>query len=274
MFVVSLAVLAPVLFLALGREIPPDVLEKMSQYVSLEASISTEQLAGSFVVGLIVAGTPLHVIVRYLSTVVHELGHAFMAGLLGGRPRNITISLDASGLAVYEPPVTWGRGRASLVSFAGYPAPTVASLAAVEALRLGYSRTWFLFAAATLGISILLLIRNFWGFFWTTSVVVVSYAAAREVSSHYLGMAAGAVAGYLALEGIRNVRTQLAFVRRFPGSGTDAERIAGWWRLSPTFVAALHFMIVAALGGYATVRAIGPEWPAIESRVRELFETL
>lgn len=273
MFLVSIIVLAPVLLLAAGRELPPEVLDQIDRLVPLDTTIGQGQLAASFAAGLIVAGTPLHVVVRYLSTVVHELGHAFTAGLLGGRPKNITISLDASGLAVYQPPFTWGRGRASLVSFAGYPAPAVAALAAVEALRLGYSRTWFMFAAATLAVSILLLIRNFWGFLWTSCVVFGSYLAAREVGAQYLGMAAGAVAGYLALEGIRNARVQLAIARRFPGTGTDAERIAGWWRFSPSFVAVVHLLVVVTISGYAATRAIGPQWSVVEDLVRDVVDS-
>jgi len=272
MFLVSVAVLVPVLLLAAGREWSPEVLNRLGSLLPADAGLGSGQLAVSFAAGLVIAGTPLHVLMRYLSTVVHELGHAFTAGLLGGRPRNITISLDASGLAVYQPPLTWGRGRASLVSFAGYPAPAVASLAAVEALRLGYSRTWFTFAAATLAVSIVLLIRNFWGFLWTSCVVAGSYLAAREVAAQYLGMAAGALAGYLALEGIRNARVQMAFVRRYPGTGTDAERIAGWWRFSPTFVSAVHFLTVVAISGYASTRALGPHWSAVEDFVRDLLD--
>ena len=273
MFLVSIIVLAPVLLLAAGRELPPEVLNQIDRLVPLDTTISPGQLAASFAAGLVIAGTPLHVVVRYLSTVVHELGHAFTAGLLGGRPKNITISLDASGLAVYQPPFTWGRGRASLVSFAGYPAPAVAALAAVEALRLGYSRTWFMFAAATLAVSILLLIRNFWGFLWTSCVVFGSYLAAREVAAQYLGMAAGAVAGYLALEGIRNARVQLAIARRFPGTGTDAERIAGWWRFSPSFVAVVHLLVVVTISGYAATRAVGPQWSVVEDLVRGVVDS-
>ncbi|MFM8856164.1 MAG: M50 family metallopeptidase, partial [Actinomycetota bacterium] len=95
MFLVSIFVLAPVLLLAAGRELPPEVLDQIDRLVPLDTTIGQGQLAASFAAGLAVAGTPLHVVVRYLSTVVHELGHAFTAGLLGGRPKNITISLDA-----------------------------------------------------------------------------------------------------------------------------------------------------------------------------------
>jgi hypothetical protein len=85
-------------------------------------------------------------------------------------------------------------------------------------------------------------------------------------------MVTGALAGYLALEGIRNARVQMAFVRRYPGTGTDAERIAGWWRFSPTFVAAVHFVTVVAISGYAATRALGLQWSAVESFVRDLLD--
>lgn len=273
MFVVSLLVIGVVCYITSGRELPAEVVDHLNRLVPEDMLISERSLALAFIAGMFVAGTPLHRAVRYLSTVVHELGHALSAGVLGGRPKQITINLNASGLATYYPPPTWGRLRASIVSFAGYPAPAVASVAAVRAVQMGHPKAWFAFSAGTLALSILLLIRNFWGFVWTAGVVAGSYYGARHLDVEILGWAVGAVAGYLALEGYRNAWQQLTIVRLSSGSGCDAEMVAHWWRTNAKFVGWLHLFTVLGISAVATKMAVGPYWNEIVDWVQEYTDT-
>ena len=263
MWLVSTFITAVVLYLANGRQLPSSVLDQLEILIPNDAVIPRRDLAVSFLAGVVVAGTPLHSLVRYLSTVVHELGHAFAAGLLGGRPKQITIATNGSGLATYHPPITWGKLRASIVSLAGYPAPSIASIAAVQAVQAGHVKAWFVFSAGTLALAIVMLIRNFWGFLWTGAVVVGSYFGARELNIELIGWIVGAVAGFLAIEGYRNAWEQLAIVRVASGSGCDAEMVAYWWRISPRFVGFMHLMSVLALSSFAAFIAIEPYWSEI-----------
>lgn len=273
MFVVSLLVIGVVFYVTSGRDLPAEVVDQLNRLVPEDMLISERSLALAFIAGMFVAGTPLHSAVRYLSTVVHELGHAFSAGVLGGRPKQITINLNASGLATYYPPPTWGRLRATVVSLAGYPAPAVASLAAVRAAQMGHPKAWFAFAAGTLALSILLLIRNFWGFIWTAGVVAASYFGARELDVEVLGWVVGGVAGYLAVEGYRNAWQQLTIVRLASGSGCDAEMVAHWWRTNAKFVGWLHLFAVLGISAFATKMAVGPYWNEILDWVRNYTDT-
>lgn len=259
-WLISVVVVTPVIFFALGQELPPRIAEWLHQILPDDRAPTTRNLSLSVIAGVLVAGTPLRILVRYFSTVVHELGHASAAAILGGRPRNIIIAPSASGLATYNPPITWGRFRATLVSLAGYPAPALASLAAIRALQIGQTRSWFTFAAGTLAVAIVLLIRNFWGFLWTGAVVGGSYYAARFVDVEYLGIAVAAIAGFLAIEGTRNAWEQLHIVRYFRGSGCDAERVAMWWKINAVGVGVVHFLLVAGLSGFAMFVAIRPDW--------------
>jgi hypothetical protein len=260
MWLLSVLVLAVVGYVVSGRELPVEVVDQLSKIVPEDFAPSEKYLALSFIAGLLVAGTPLHNIVRYLSTVTHELGHAFMAGALGGRPKTITISLNSNGLAVYQPPLNWGRIRASLVSVAGYPAPALAAVAAVKASQSGHPKAWFAFAAGTLAVGIIFLIRNFWGFLWTSAVVTGSYFGARELNVELIGWLVGAVAGYLAMQGYRDAWTQLTLIRKAPGIGVDAEKVAFWWKMNAKFTGFVHLMVVTGLSGYATYLAINPYW--------------
>lgn len=273
MFLVSFLVIAVVLYVSSGRELPLEVVDQLNRLVPEDTLFSDRNLAISFIAGMVVAGTPLHTAVRYLSTVVHELGHAFSAGVLGGRPKQITINLNASGLATYYPPPTWGRLRATIVSLAGYPAPAVASLAAVRAAQMGHPKAWFVFSAGTLAVSILLLIRNFWGFIWTAGVVAACYFSARELDVGVLGWVVGVVAGYLAVEGYRNAWQQLTIVRLASGSGCDAEMVALWWRINAKFVGWLHLFAVLSISSFSTKMAIGPYWSEILDWIQKYTDT-
>lgn len=263
MWLLSVVILGIVGYVASGRELSDAVVERLQEVVSGDVAPSDQYLAVAFIAGMFVAGTPLHNAVRYLSTVSHELGHAFTAGVLGGRPRHITISLDSSGLASYQPPMTWGRVRASLVTLAGYPAPALAAVAAVKGAQAGHTKAWFVFAAGTLALGIVFLIRNFWGFIWTSAVVAGSYFAARELNIETLGICVGAIAGYLAVQGYRDAWTQMVLIRKAPGAGVDAEKVAAWWKMNPSFVGFVHFLSVVALSSYASYLAVNPYWSEI-----------
>lgn len=273
MWLLSVVVVVVVGYVASGRDLPVEVVDRLSRLVPEDFAPTEKFLALSFISGLFIGGTPIHTAVRYLSTVVHELGHAFTAGVLGGRPKNITISLNSSGLAVYEPPVTWGRFRASLVSIAGYPAPALASVAAVKASQSGHPKAWFAFAAGTLAVGIVFLIRNFWGFLWTSAVVAGSYFGARELKVELIGLIVGVVGGYLAMQGYRDAFTQLALIRKAPGLGVDAERVAFWWKINAKFAGFVHLVVVTALSVYAAELAVNPYWVEIRDWMSTVLRT-
>lgn len=272
MWLLSVLFLVPVIYLVSGRDLPSELVDRLRDVFPQDQSPTSQALAVAFIAGLFVGGTPLHAIFRYLATVVHELGHAFTAGVLGGRPKNITIAPSASGLATYQPPLGWGRGRASLVSLAGYPAPAIASLAAVRALHQGQTVSWFFFATGTLAIAIVFLIRNLWGFFWTAATTTGAYFAATELPATTLGWIVAGIAGYLAMEGYRHSWQQMMIVKNYPGAGCDAEKCAIWWRVNPRGMATMHFIAVTAIGAYSSYLAINPYWNEIVDWVQKYID--
>jgi hypothetical protein len=271
-FVISLLVIVPIAYVLSGRELPVVVVDLLDQYVPRDKAPSKELVAWASIAGALVGVTPLHKLVRYLATVVHELGHAFTAGILGGRPKQITISTDTSGLAEYRPPVHWGRFRASIVSAAGYPAPAIASLAAIEAIQSGHSKAWFFFSGGTLAVAILALIRNVWGVLWTAGAVGGSYFAARELTPELLGGIVAAIAGFLAVEAFRHAYTQFS-ISRFRGTHCDAEMISLFLKLPLRPVAFLHLAATTAIGAYALRQGIEPHWAEIRSTVENFIST-
>lgn len=263
MWIVSFVVLVVLGYVLTGRELPEPIADLISSYLPEDGSPGDDMVAIAMLAGAAVGLTPLHRIVRYLATLVHELGHALAAGILGGRPSHITISTDASGLAVYKPPMHWGRLRASIVSAAGYPAPAVAALAAVYALQQGRAQAWFVFATGVLATAVLLLIRNFWGFFWTSAVIAGAVFGVRELNVSAIGMAVAAIAGFLAIESVRHAFHQFVVLRHVRNTGCDAESIGRMLRLPPLLVGAVFLLATGAVGGYALVLGVREHWPEL-----------
>ena len=271
MFILSVAVIAVVVALATGQPLPIPVNDFLDQYVSNDGNSTHKFVALAFLAGMGTAITPLRLFFRYFSTVVHELGHAFMAGALFARPKQIRIQPSSSGLAIYELSPNWGRFRAALVSAAGYPAPSIAAVAAVNAINMERSVAWAIFSVAVLSLAIILLIRNFWGIVWTASIVGGSYFAFDKISSDYVGAAVAGIAGFLVINSVQFAWIQVTLVKRAPGSGVDAESIARFTRLPARLVAWGHLLVAMGLGYYAARMAIHPYWTSIDKWATNLY---
>lgn len=271
MFLLSFGIIAIVIALAAGTELPVPLVEFLDEYVRNDGTSTDQYVALAFLVGMFAAISPGRLLLRYFSTVVHELGHAFMAGALFARPKQIHIQPSSSGLAIYELSPNWGRFRASLVSAAGYPAQSIAAVAAIQAIQMGRSIAWAIFSVAVLSLAILLLIRNLWGIMWTSAVVGGCYYAFDKVSSDVVGAVVAGIAGFLVINGIQFAWMQVTLVRRAPGSGVDAESISRFTRIPAGLIAGGHLVTCLGLGYIAGDLAIGPYWDSISEWISGLY---
>jgi len=153
---------------------------------------------------------------------VHELGHAFVPGLLLASPKSIYIHPSSTGLALYRPSQNWGPGRITLTSAAGYVAPKLAARAAMNAVTKGHALAWATFSVGVLAFSLLILIRNLWGLFWTGAAIGGSYFGYGKLEVDLLGCIGAGIAGYLTVNAIQDSWMQLTITRNVPGSGCDA----------------------------------------------------
>jgi hypothetical protein len=271
MFLLSIAIIVVVLTIATGQSLPIPVNDLLDQYVKHDGGSTHQYVALAFIAGMFTAMTPLRLFLRYFSTVVHELGHAFMAGALFARPKQIRIQPSSSGLAIYQLAPNWGRFRASLVSAAGYPAPSIAAVAAIYAIDMERSIAWAMFSVGVLSLAVILLIRNLWGIVWTASIIGGCYYAFDKVSIDYVGAAVAGIAGFLAVNAIQFAWIQVSLVRRAPGSGVDAESIARFTRIPARFIAWGHLAISLGLGYWAARLAVQPYWIPIKDWVDGLY---
>lgn len=112
---------------------------------------------------------PLWHITRNAITVIHEMGHATVAWMMGRRIQGIRLHSDTSGLTI-----TQGRpnGLGVLLTFlSGYTAPGLLGLAMVWASYAGYSGIALTVLILTLVLAFLL-VRNIYGFL----VVIIGIA--------------------------------------------------------------------------------------------------
>ena len=264
MWVLSVVVLAISLIFGTHQTLPPAVGDFLQWLAPHDGAPSAFLVALGFGIGVVVEALPTKLLFRYFSTAVHELGHAFMAGALFARPKTILIQPSSSGLATFELAPNWGRFRSFLVSAAGYPAPSIAAVAAIQAVQRGHSQAWAVFSIAVLSIAIILLIRNFWGFFWTSGVVIASYFGLKLVSAQWVGVGVAGIAGFLAMNGIEFAQIQVKLVRQSPGSGVDAEAISQVTRIPAGLVASGHLLVCMGISGAAGYFAIQPYWSEIQ----------
>lgn len=192
-------------------------------------------------------------ILSQASTIVHEMGHVFVAILTGRKVSGIRLHADSSG-------VTTSRGRGQgpglLMTFlAGYPAPGVLAVGLTWLAVAGHSGAALTVFQVVLLLA-LLLSRNFVGIlscllavlavgaiWWWNEPTVVVYTVAG------LGI-------FYALAGVRDTwgLCRIHASGRGKSSGTDAAQAARAWRMLPLPAWFwLLFFLVLSLGSAAVV---------------------
>ena len=118
-------------------------------------------------------------------------------------------------------------------------------------------------------IALVFLMSNFWGKVWTGIAVVGSYFGLTRLPIENLSMIVVGIAGYLALEGIRDSKIQLRIIKSGCGESTDAQRIGAILGIKPVTSGRLHRLLVVAIGAGAAYLAVHPYWSEIRSWVED-----
>lgn len=166
-------------------------------------------VAGVF--GAVACATPAWRVLRYLVTLIHEIGHAVCACLLGGKVRRIVINPDSSGLATYALPLGWGFIRAPIAAGGGYLAPSIAGITCAVAAVRGVVDIWLWCCVGYMAGALVLLIRNLWGawltvLFGTLIALVARFGEGLEV----LGVGIlGALSGILLAGAVKTAAVQI-----------------------------------------------------------------
>jgi hypothetical protein len=215
---------------------------------------SGASLVVAVVAGIMLCATPAWRILRHACTFVHEMGHAVAAVGLGGRVQRITYQPDASGLATFSLPTSFGRVRSIIATGAGYAGPPIAGLVAVQAGAAQLGGVWLLTAAGASGLAFLLFVRNLWGGLYTV-VLGAGMLALYFRLAWGLDEVAGVWAGVLLGGGVRGALIQC---RTTEFSGSDAWAIGKLTFLPGRLVAWAQFgLAVGAVGVGLYLAALG-----------------
>lgn len=254
----GLAVVGFVALAACGIEIPGDTRSWTIGSVAL-AGPPPDDVAVALVVGTLALALaaamyrPLWLVVRYIDTLVHELGHAMWAAVVGARPGAISIHLDSSGLAHSWWSGQPGRVRRSVVALAGYLAPPIVGFSAVQAYRTGYGALWLTVAAAITAFALAVLLRNVMAVVVAIVVLGVAVVILTQAPST-AGEASVLVGTVLAVTGIRSALNHLRLART---DGSDAATVHTALRIPARFVAFMQVAAATVLGVMTISRAAG-----------------
>lgn len=214
-------------------------------------------LTAGGVAGALLCATPAWRVLRYVITMIHEIGHAGAACLLGGRVRRIVVNRDSSGLATYALPPGWGLLRTPIVVGAGYAAPSIAGVVATAAVIRGVAGTWLWCCVGFVVMALLLLIRNFWGAWlgvvFGSVVSLITYALDSIDAAP--GIVLSVVAGILLAGSVKaaSVQTQAGDVM-----DSDAAVIGRTLHVPGRFVAWMQLVlcVVAACYGLSLLAGV------------------
>ena len=119
-----------------------------------------------------------------LSTLVHELGHGLTALLVGGSFHRLEIWPDGSGAAHWSGRV--GAVRQAMVAAGGLVGPAIAAAVGFAAGRSarGAQILWYALAAG-LGLALLLVVRNFFGFVFVALLAALAAVIAGKARGNW-----------------------------------------------------------------------------------------
>lgn len=192
--------------------------------------------------GVVLCWTPGWRFLRHASTFVHEMAHALVAVILGGRVENIVYRPDASGLATFRLPKSFGRIRSIAAAGAGYAGPTVVGIVAAGSSSGGRAAAWVIGGSVLSVLALLLFVRNLWGSLYTL-VVAGALAAAYLRTDWNFEYVAGVCGGVLVGGGIRGSYMQCAAEDL---TGSDAGSIGRLLYVPGRLVAWAQFMLSLA----------------------------
>ncbi|MFC3884128.1 M50 family metallopeptidase [Bacillus songklensis] len=121
-------------------------------------------------IALVISRIPvLGVYIALCNTLLHEVFHVICAACLSGRiAHKISLHSDASGLAITRINSRFAR---VLVFYAGYTGSSLTAIGLFYLVEKGYFNIIIYFFITLAIISVLLWVRNFYGFFWAISFI-------------------------------------------------------------------------------------------------------
>jgi hypothetical protein len=179
--------------------------------------------------------------ISIINTFLHEIGHALMAILLGGKVHSISLFSNTEGLAVTAHS---GWLSKNLTALAGYPFSSACGFLMIWAVKHGHENFVLIGLCALLIIAIIVWIRNVYGFFWVISFGLITYYVLFE-NTNYKEPFVYSIASVVFVQSLVSALMimYLSIIR--PGQSGDATFLASSTRIIPAFVWGVLFAVQA-----------------------------
>lgn len=184
---------------------------------------------------------------RILNTLLHEVGHVLASLISGGGIYHIHLFRDTSGVAYSS---YSNRFTAIFTALAGYPAASGAAFLSYWALTNGFVEGMYIVLMSLLAVSLLLWVRNGFGFFWiaaflTGTAAVYVYGEA-PVRHGYMYL----ISAILLVESIRSSWIVFYLSVRSPLKAGDASSLKALTGISSRFWGLLFFLQALYIGSH------------------------
>lgn len=125
---------------------------------------------------------------RMANTLTHEIGHVLMALCMRGGVRKIELFPTTAGLATTLSP-NWFSSV--MIGIAGYPFASLIAAASAYAFANWEIQAYLLIVMVTLGVSVLIWVRNLFGVLWTLaffSTSTFAYIFSESSFAYFYGL--------------------------------------------------------------------------------------
>jgi hypothetical protein len=151
-----------------ARERDPALVEQRTRWFLLGSVVLTAALY------LVPFGIFINLPLIWLSTLVHELGHGFTAAFLGGDFERFVMHPDASGVAQWSAPGSFGPVRQAMVAAGGLVGPAIVAAIGFVLARNSKIAKYSLLAGSFALVAIaVLVVRNGFGWAFVLALVLI-----------------------------------------------------------------------------------------------------
>ncbi|MDE5055265.1 M50 family metallopeptidase [Niallia taxi] len=212
----------------------------------------------SFFIYLVIAIiiTSIPILGRYVSmvaTLIHEIGHGLAAILCGGRLKQIHLYANTEGVALTTHTDWFSK---FITSLAGYIFTSVFGLFSIWIISIGATKLLILIYLCFLVLTLLLWIRNFYGFIWIVSFSGLFLLLLIYADKFYIEHVLQLITCIILTESLKSAFIIMYLSFKQPQEAGDATSLKQITKLIPSFIWGLLFFVQSLYFGWQAILII------------------
>lgn len=212
----------------------------------------------SFFIYLVIAViiTSIPILGRYVSmvaTLIHEFGHGLAAILCGGRLKQIHLYANTEGVALTTHTDWFSK---FLTSLAGYIFTSVFGLLSIWIISIGATKLLIFIYLCVLVLTLLLWIRNFYGFIWIISFAGLFLLLLIYANDFYIEHILLLLTCIIYIESIKSAFIIMYLSFKQPQEAGDTTSLKEITKLIPTCIWGILFFVQSLYFGWQGIQLI------------------